>query len=112
MVVVEPPSGGSIDLAKVNYPISMSGANRKDALIIAVMRNGSVFFGNDRLTPEQLSPVLRERLIHRTGRTIYLKVDERAKYADVAGVLDSLRSAGVGSVSFLLDQRKLPVLSN
>src|SRR6266545_4714544 len=54
MVVIEPPSGVSIDLAKVNYPISMPGAKREDALIVAVMRDGSVFFGNGRVTPKEL----------------------------------------------------------
>jgi hypothetical protein len=54
MLVIEPPSAGSIDLAKVNYPISMPGAKREDALIVAAMRSGSVFVGNERVTPEEL----------------------------------------------------------
>ena len=112
MVVIEPPSGGSIDLAKVNYPISMPDAKREDALIVAVMRTGSVFFGNDRVSPEELGPKVHERQIHATRKTIYLKIDGRAKYADVAGVLDGLRCVGVGKVSFLVDQRKIPTRSH
>ena len=112
MVVIEPPSGGGIDLAKVNYPISMPDAKREDALIVAVMRNGWIFFGNDRVTPEELGPKVYERQIHAARKTIYLKIDGGARYADVAGVLDSLRSVGVGKVSLLLDQRKIPTLSH
>jgi hypothetical protein len=33
----------------------MMRANRGDALIVAIMRDGQVFFGNDRVPPEELA---------------------------------------------------------
>ena len=43
--------GVTVDLAKVNNPTQMPDADKEDALIVAVMRNGDVFFGNDRIAP-------------------------------------------------------------
>ena len=39
--------GVSVDLAKVNSPSAMPDADKEDALIVAIMRDGQVFFGND-----------------------------------------------------------------
>src|SRR5258706_97808 len=47
--------GVTVDLAKVNNPQQMPDADKEDALIVAVMRNGDVFFGNDRIASDQLT---------------------------------------------------------
>ena len=41
--------GVSVDMAKVNNPEQMPDADKEDALIVAVMRDGNVFFGNDKI---------------------------------------------------------------
>jgi len=111
MVVVEHHGTSSLDLAQVSHPIPMPDADSRDALVVAVMRNGWVFFGNHRITPEQMSPQVRERVTRGRETMVYMRVDSRAKYSDVAGVLDGLRSAGIRRVGFLLDQRKVPAPS-
>jgi len=37
----------SVDMPKVAHPISMRAADREDAIIIAINREGMVFFGTD-----------------------------------------------------------------
>src|SRR3954465_11492476 len=44
--------GVSVDMAKVNNPTQMPDADKEDALLVAVMRNGDVFFGNDKIAPD------------------------------------------------------------
>ena len=41
--------GVSVDMAKVNNPEPMPDADKEDALLIAVMRDGKIFFGTDRV---------------------------------------------------------------
>jgi biopolymer transport protein ExbD len=36
--------GGSVDLPKVLHPVSMPGANRGDAMIVTITRDGKVYF--------------------------------------------------------------------
>src|SRR2546425_7436415 len=58
--------GVSVELAKVNNPESMPDADKEDALLVAVMRDGSVFFGNDKLPVDQLTGKIKDRIVNRS----------------------------------------------
>ena len=38
--------GVSVDLAKMDNPVPMPDADKEDALLVAITRDGTVFFGN------------------------------------------------------------------
>ena len=98
--------GVTVDLAKVNNPTQMPDADKEDALIVAVMRNGDVFFGNDRINPDQLTNKIKDRIANRVNKTVYLRADARAKYKSVVDVVDNVRAAGVDDLGLLTDQKK------
>ena len=98
--------GVTVDLAKVNNPTQMPDADKEDALIVAVMRNGDVFFGNDRTPADQLTNKIKDRIANRTNKIVYLRADARAKYKAVVDVVDNVRAAGVDDLGLLTDQRK------
>jgi biopolymer transport protein ExbD/biopolymer transport protein TolR len=41
--------GKDVDMAKVDNPTPMQDADKDDALLLAVTRDGQVFLGNDRI---------------------------------------------------------------
>jgi len=41
--------GISVDMAKVNNPTPMADADKEDALLVSVMRDGTVYFGSDKV---------------------------------------------------------------
>jgi biopolymer transport protein ExbD/biopolymer transport protein TolR len=98
--------GVSVDLAKVNNPEQMPDADKEDALIVAVMRDGKVFFGNDLIAVDQLTSKVKDRLANRVDKRVYLRADARAKYGNVVEVVDNVRAAGVDQLGLLTDQRK------
>jgi len=98
--------GVSVDLAKVNSPEAMPDADKEDALIVAVMRDGKIFFGNDPISPDQLTQKVKDRLTSRTDKRVYVRADQRAKYGSVVEVVDNVRSAGVDQLGLLTDQKK------
>ena len=98
--------GVSVDLAKVNNPEQMPDADKEDALIVAVMRDGKVFFGNDQIPVDQLTSKVKDRLANRVDKRVYLRADARAKYGNVVEVVDNVRAAGVDQLGLLTDQRK------
>ena len=98
--------GVTVDLAKVNNPMQMPDADKEDALIVAVMRNGDVFFGNDRTPADQLTNKIKDRIANRTNKIVYVRADARAKYKAVVEVVDNVRAAGVDDLGLLTDQRK------
>jgi biopolymer transport protein ExbD/biopolymer transport protein TolR len=100
--------GVTVDLAKVNNPQQMPDADKEDALIVAVMRNGEVFFGNDRIASDQLTNKIKDRIANRPNKIVYLRADARAKYKAVVDVVDNVRAAGVDDLGLLTDQKKTP----
>jgi biopolymer transport protein ExbD len=98
--------GVSVDLAKVNNPQAMPDAEREDALIVAVMRDGAVFLGNDKLPVEELTSRIKDRIANRVDKRVYVRADQRAKYVSVVGVVDNVRAAGVDQLGLLTDQKK------
>jgi biopolymer transport protein ExbD/biopolymer transport protein TolR len=98
--------GVSVDLAKVNNPRQMPDADKEDALVVAVMRDGKVYFGNDVTPPDQLTSKVKDRIANRTDKTVYVRADARAKFGSVVEVVDNVRAAGVDQLGLLTDQRK------
>jgi biopolymer transport protein ExbD/biopolymer transport protein TolR len=98
--------GVSVDLAKVNNPEPMADADKEDALIVAVMRDGKVFFGNDQIAPDQLTGRVKDRLANRTDKRVFVRADARAKFGSVVQVVDNVRAAGVDELGLLTDQKK------
>jgi biopolymer transport protein ExbD len=106
MSVPTPPHGTSIDLPKVNYPTAMGRSEREDALVVAIMRTGDVFFGNDKLPADSLGGALRERLPSTREKKVYIRADGWVHWATVGLVLDQVRGAGIAEVGFLAYRRK------
>src|SRR5258708_22672821 len=96
--------GIPVDMAKVDNPTPMADADKDDALIVAVNRSGDVFFGSDKVAPEQLTQKIKDKLATRTtNKTVFLRADARARYKAVADVVDNVRAAGVDSLGLLTE---------
>ena len=95
-------------LARTNNPREMPDADKEDAVLIAVMRDGKVFLGTDQIQPDQLTQKVKDRVASRTDKTVFIKSDARAKYGNVVEVVDNVRSAGVDQVGLLTEQKKTP----
>jgi biopolymer transport protein TolR len=98
--------GVSVDMAKTEAPIPMADADKEDALLIAIMRDGTVFFGSDKTPPDKLTDKVKDKLASRQDKRVFIRADARARYGAVVDVVDNVRSAGVDQVGLLTEQRK------
>ena len=97
---------GSVDLARVNQPVSMPGADREDAMIVSVTRDGKVYFGVEQVRLDDLLLKTADHLKdHTVERKVYIKADMRARWGTVKEVVASVRAAGLMRVAFLVDQQ-------
>ena len=92
-----------VDYALVNHAKHMPGALRENAMVVALSRDGSLFFGNNKLAPEDLPDFIRKAAASGSKRKIYFKADARAKYGDVKGVLRQVSSSGIEDVAILVN---------
>jgi biopolymer transport protein TolR len=98
--------GVSVDMAKVNNPEQMPDADKEDALLVSVTRDGHVFFGTDEISIDNLTTKVKDRIANRPDKRVYVKADMRAHFGNVVQVVDGVRSAGVDDLGLLTDQRK------
>ena len=94
-----------IDMAQVINPESMPDADKDDAIVVAVTRDGRIFLGQNLIDPSQLGSQIRDKLENKTDKTIYVRADARAQYKAVEDAIDDVRTAGVEEIG-LLTQKK------
>jgi biopolymer transport protein ExbD len=99
--------GQNVTMVKAKNPVKMQEADREDAVLIAVTRDGRVYLspGNQMLPADQLGPKVKDLQAARSGdKTVYIKADARARFASVTDVIDNLRTVGVDQVGLLTEQ--------
>ena len=99
--------GVSVDLTRVKNSIAMKNADKDDAILIAITREGALWMspGNQRVKIEDLIGKVKDLLTSKLDKTIYIKSDQRAKYERVMDVVDNLRAAGVDQLGLLTEQQ-------
>ena len=80
--------------------------HKEDSLLVAIMRDGQIFFGTDKVSADQLTAKVKDRLANKVDKRVFIKADARAKYGAVVDVVDNVRSAGVDDVGLLTEQRQ------
>jgi biopolymer transport protein ExbD/biopolymer transport protein TolR len=98
--------GVNVELAKTNNPIAMEDADKEDAVLIAIERDGKVYFDTEQTTPDQLTAKVQDKLQNRADKKVFIKADARARYKMVVDVVDNVRGAGVDQVGLLTEQTK------
>src|SRR6266487_4616261 len=96
--------GIAVDLAKTKNPVDMKEADRDDAVLVAVTRDGKFYLGQDRVNVDDLAAKVNDLLATKLDKTVFVKSDLRAKYGDVVQVVDNIRNAGVDKVGLLTER--------
>jgi biopolymer transport protein ExbD len=104
--------GVSVDMAPVNNPRDMQDADKDDAIIVAISRDDNIYLGNNKITKEEITGQIKDKLANKLDKTVYVKSDARAKYGTVVSVVDEIRSAGVDQLGLLTEKVKSTNPSN
>ena len=98
--------GVGVDMVKTKNAIKMQAADKEDAVLIAVTRDGKSFLGTNLIAPDQLPPKVKDMLTNKLDKTVYVRADSRARYERVVDVIDNLRSAGVDQLGLLTEKQQ------
>jgi biopolymer transport protein ExbD len=93
-----------VDMVKTVNPVPMQAADKSDAIIIAVSRDGQVWLNTTQLPADQLAPKVKDMLTNRLDKMCYVRADSRARYEKVVDVVNNLRAAGVDQLGLLTEQ--------
>lgn len=107
-IVITPmlSKGISVDMAKTNNPSLMQDADKEDAVLVAIARDGKTYLGNDQLPPDVLPNKVKDLLVNKNSKIVYLRADARARYERVVEVVDNLRNAGVDQIGLLTEENQ------
>jgi biopolymer transport protein TolR len=86
----------NVDLPKADAAVVMEDANKEDAVVVAVTRDGRTFLGGDQVTLDDLGP--------KTSKEVFMRADIRANYGKVMDAVDGIRSAGVSQLGLLTER--------
>src|ERR1700723_3285929 len=93
--------GVSVDMAKADNAEDMQDADKDDAIIIAVTRDGNLYLGSSKIQPDEITGKVKDLISNRLDKTVFVRSDSRAKYGDVVKAVDEVRSAGVDHLGLL-----------
>jgi biopolymer transport protein ExbD/biopolymer transport protein TolR len=95
----------SVDMAKATNPRDMPDADKEDAVVLAVSRDGKIYLGSSPIALEDITTTVKDRIASKLDKTVYVKSDQHAKYGVVVSVVDNVRAAGVDSLGLLTEKR-------
>ena len=98
--------GVSVDMAKVNNAEDMQNADKDDAIILAVTRDGKMYLGSKQIVLAEITTAVKDQIANRLDKTVFVRSDARAKYGDVVKAVDEVRSAGVDNLGLLTEKNQ------
>jgi biopolymer transport protein ExbD len=96
--------GVSVDMAKADNAQDMKDADKDDAIIIAVTRDGNLYLGSTKIQLDEITGKVKDLISNRLDKTVFVRSDSRAKYGDVVKAVDEVRSAGVDHLGLLTEK--------
>src|ERR1700722_14180742 len=96
----------NVDLPKADAAVVMEDANKEDAVVVAITRDGRTFLGADQVTVDDLGPKISAKLENKTSKEVFMRADTRANYGKVMDAVDGIRSAGVSQLGLLTEKRE------
>ncbi len=100
--------GQQVNMVKTHNDIKMQEADKEDAILIAITRDGKDFLspGNLLIQPGDLAGKVKDLQTNRSDKTVYIRADARARFSSVTDVIDNLRTAGVDQVGLITESVK------
>jgi biopolymer transport protein TolR len=94
----------NVELPPAAAAVVMEDANKEDAIVVAVTRDGKTFLGGDQVTGSDLGAKVSAKLENKTDKRVYFRGDNRANYGKVMEAIDGIRAAGVSQLGMLADK--------
>jgi len=97
--------GISVRMAVTRNASPMPEADNEDAWVVTVAADGSLYFGADPMTPDELADWMKTHPHNREAK-LYVKADARAPFANVKKAVELGREAGFAAPVLLTAQKE------
>ena len=99
--------GITVNLPKAQNALDAPEADAKDAIVVAINRDGRLFLQKNDVTEQQLVEFLTKRFSGgELNRTMFLKADTAVVYGRVVQIVNACRNAGVERIGLMAEKEK------
>jgi biopolymer transport protein TolR len=100
-------SGITVNLPKARNPLDAPEADSKEAVVVAVNREGRLFLAKKQIGEQDLYEFLLKKFSGgEINRTIFLKADTSLAYGRVVEIVNGCRKAGVERIGLMAEKEK------
>ena len=100
-------TGITVNLPKAKNPLDAPEADSKDAVIVALNREGRIYMAKTAVSESELLDALAKKFSGgEINKTIFLKADSAVAYGRVVQIVDSCRKAGVERIGLMAEKEK------
>jgi len=96
----------AVTLPQTLTPEVMPDADKEDAVVVAVTRDGHTYLGAEQVALDDIGTKVTDKLTNKTSKEVYLRADARAPYGKVMDAIDAIRTAGVEQLGLLTDKKQ------
>jgi biopolymer transport protein TolR len=100
-------TGITVNLPKAKNPLEAPEADSKEAVVIALNREGRLYYAKTPMTDSDLYDTLSKKFSGgEINRTIFLKADSALAYGRVVEIVNGCRKAGVERIGLMAEKEK------
>lgn len=100
-------TGITVNLPKAKNPLDAPEADSKDAVIVALNREGRIYLAKAPVSESELLDALAKRFSGgEINKTIFLKADSAVAYGRVVQIVDGCRRSGVEKIGLMAEKEK------
>ena len=99
-------TGVTVNLPKAKNPLDAPEADSKDAIVIALTREGRIYLQKTSISEEDLVKILNDRLTNEINKTMFLKADQSVAYGRVVQIVNLCRKSGVERIGLMAEKEK------
>jgi biopolymer transport protein TolR len=100
-------TGITVNLPKAKNPLDAPDADKKEAVIVALNREGRIYLAKTPVTEADLAEFLVRKFSGgEINKTIYLKADTAVAYGRVVDIVNQCRKAGVDRIGLMTEKEK------
>jgi biopolymer transport protein TolR len=100
-------TGITVNLPKAKNPLDAPEADSKDAVLLAVTRDGKLYLAKKPITETDLVEFLVKKFSGgEINKTVFLKGDSAVAYGKVVDLVNQCRKAGVERIGLMTEKEK------
>lgn len=98
--------GVTVNLPKAKNPLDAPEADREDAVILALTREGRMFFNKTPISEGELEEKLQDWFSSKSEKWMFIRSDNAVPYGRVVDVVNICRESGIERIGLMAEKLK------